>query len=100
MGENLPFVVTIVVTLLFSTYLLFDPSAGVSKFMQLTPMTWDFKFFILLLGIGYIVLAWTSEHYILPRLAKYLGILKTVLTRSPKQRKTYKLVLDQMRTSH
>lgn len=64
--------------------------------MQLTKMTWDFKMFILVLGIGYISVAWTSENYILPRLAKSLGALKTKISQKPKDRKKYKLVLEQM----
>lgn len=98
MSHNSPFVVTIVVALLFSSYMLFDPSDSLAKFMQLTKMSWDFRSFILALGVGYIALAWTSENFVLPRLAKYLGILKTSITRKPKQRKAYKLVLEQMRT--
>jgi len=98
MANNLPFVVTIVVTLLFSSYMLFDPSEWLAKFMQLTYMSWDFRLFILMLGIGYIALAWTSENYVLPRLAKYIGVLQTWVTRSPKQRKTYKLVIEEMRS--
>jgi cation-transporting P-type ATPase 13A2 len=93
-----PFVVTIVVALLFSSYMLFDPSESVAKFMQLTKMSWDFKSFILILGIGYIASAWASENYLLPRLAKYLGSLKTAIMRKPKQRKAYKIVLEKMRT--
>jgi cation-transporting ATPase 13A2 len=93
-----PFVVTIVVALLFSSYMLFDPSESVAKFMQLTKMSWDFRSFVLALGIGYIVLAWSSENYVLPRLAKYLGKLKTTVTRKPKRRKAYKIVLEEMRT--
>jgi cation-transporting ATPase 13A3/4/5 len=92
------FVVTIVVALLFSSYLLFDPSDSLAQFMQLTKMSWDFRTFILVLGVGYIALAWTSEKFMLPRLAKYLGMLKTAITSKPKQRKAYKLVLEQMRT--
>jgi cation-transporting P-type ATPase 13A2 len=93
-----PFVVTIVVALLFCSYMLFDPSESVATFMQLTKMSWDFRSFILVLGIGYIALAWTSENYLLPRLARYLGKLKIVVTRRPKQRKAYKIVLEEMRT--
>tara|TARA_R110002060_G_scaffold72788_2_gene81516 strand:- start:152 stop:442 length:291 start_codon:yes stop_codon:yes gene_type:complete len=92
-----PFVVTIVVALLFSSYLLFDPSAGVAKFMQLTKMDWDFKSFILILGIGYIAIAWTSENYVFPRLAKLLGTVKTFVSGKPKKRKAYKVVLEGMR---
>jgi cation-transporting ATPase 13A2 len=93
-----PFVVTIVAALLFSSYMLFDPSPGLVKFMQLTPMDWDFKSFILILGVGYIALAWMSENHLFPRLAKYLGMLNTKITGKPKQRKAYKLVLEQMRS--
>lgn len=93
----MPFVVTIVVALLVSSYLLFDPSAGVAKFMQLTKMDWDFKSFILILGIGYIALAWISENYVFPRLAKYLGALKIFVTGKPKKRKEYKVILEGMR---
>jgi cation-transporting ATPase 13A3/4/5 len=91
-----PFVVTIVVALLFSSYLLFDPSDWLAKFMQLTPMSWDFRVFILMLGIGYFAVAWTSEKYLFLRLAKYMGIAKISITQKPKQRKKYKLVQEEM----
>ncbi|KAF8859586.1 P-type ATPase-like protein [Acephala macrosclerotiorum] len=97
MAHNLPFVVTIVVALLFTAYMLFDPSESFAKFMQLTPMSWDFKSFILVLGVGYIALAWATENYVFPRLAKYLGMLKTRISRTPKKRKAYKLILEEMR---
>lgn len=77
--------------------MLFDPSESFAKFMQLTKMSWDFRSFLLVLGIGYIALAWTTENYVFPRLAKYLGVLKTAVTRTPKRRKAYKLVLEEMR---
>lgn len=93
----MPFVVTIVVAFLFCSYMLFDPSESVAKFMQLTKMSWDFKSFILVLGLGYIAIAWISENYLLPRLAKYLGKLKEAVTRRPKQRKAYKIALEELR---
>lgn len=78
--------------------MLVDPSKWLASFMQLTEMGGDFKTFILVLGVGYIALAWTAEHYIFPRLAKYIGALKICITRTPKERKLYKTVLEQMRT--
>ncbi|TAQ90389.1 hypothetical protein B7494_g1281 [Chlorociboria aeruginascens] len=99
MAHNLPFVVTIVVTFLFSSYMVFDPSKWLASFMQLTEMSWDFRSFILLLGASYFALAWAAENYLLPRLAKYLGFLKIFLTKMPKQRKAYKIIMEQMRTS-
>lgn len=83
--------------LLFTSYMLFDPSVSFAKFMQLTAMSWDFKSFILVLGVGYMALAWTTENYVFPRLAKYLGMLKTRISGTPKKRKAYKLILEEMR---
>jgi cation-transporting ATPase 13A2 len=60
-------------------------------------MKWDFKLFILVLGAGYISLAWISENFLFPRLAKLLGHLQTWVTRRPKERKIYKLVVEQMK---
>jgi cation-transporting P-type ATPase 13A2 len=87
-----------VVALLFSSYMLFDPSVGVSNFMELTFMTWDFKMFILALGVGYIAVAWTAENYLLPGLAKYLGQIKTSVTGKAKVRKQYKVIMAEMQT--
>jgi len=78
--------------------MLFDPSDWLVKFMQVTPMSRDFRVFILALGAGYIAIAWTAEQYMLPRLSKYIGMAKIAITQKPKQRKQYKLVLDEMRT--
>lgn len=76
--------------------MLVDPSKSVSDFMQLTPMQWDFKLFILALGVGYISLSWASENFLFPRLAKAIGVLQTWITKKPKERKKYKLVLEEM----
>lgn len=94
----MPFVVTIVVAVLFSSYMLIDPSDWLVKFMQLTALTWDFRAFILVLGIGYVVLAWISEKFILPRLAKLIGQTKEKFSKTPKQRKAYKVIQEEMRT--
>ncbi|RDL35105.1 Cation-transporting ATPase [Venustampulla echinocandica] len=98
MAHNLPFVVTIIVALLFSSYMLFEPPGWLSRFMQLTEMSWDFKVFLLVLGVGYFALAWISEHYILPRLARFLGTLNESITKKSKVRKQYKLILEEMQS--
>lgn len=92
-----PFVVTIVVTLLFSCYMLFDPAVWLASFMQLTDMALDFRIFILVLGCGYFCLAWAAEKYFLPRLAKLFGIAKERLGKMPKRRKVYKVIQEKMR---
>jgi hypothetical protein len=90
-----PFVVTIVATLLFSSYMLFDPADWLASFMQLTTLTWDFKVFIFVLGVGYFFLAWVFEQYIFPRVAKFVGIAKQKMGKK-KERKAYKLVQERM----
>jgi len=91
------FVVTIVVTLLFSCYMLFDPAVWLASFMQLTDMALNFRIFILVMGCGYFCLAWSAEKYFLPRLAKLFGITKERLGKMPKRRKVYKVIQEKMR---
>ncbi|SZF04185.1 unnamed protein product [Blumeria hordei] len=87
---NLPLMMVVVGTLMFSTYMLLYPSAALMRFMQLTKMSRDFQIFILCLGASYLIVAWLSESYLLPWLARLIG--KVVNRRSPKQRKIYKVV--------
>ncbi|MCJ1378786.1 hypothetical protein MMC17_001885 [Xylographa soralifera] len=98
MTQNLPFVVTIVVALLFSAYMLLDPGAGFAEFMQLTFLSTNFKIFILILATGGFICAWIGERHIFPQLAKAAG--KThdfIWPQRRKKRKEYKLLLDKMR---
>ena len=76
--------------------MLFDPADWLYRFMELTYMTWDFRVFILVLGIGYFFIAWVGEQYIFPRLAKYLGLLRQKMGKK-KERKQYKLIQERMR---
>lgn len=94
----MPFVVTIVVAVLFASYMLIDPSDWLAQLMQLTVMPWDFRAFILVLGIVYVVLAWLAEKYVLPRLAKLIGQTKERFSQTPKPRKAYKVIREEMRT--
>ncbi|KAL8962276.1 MAG: hypothetical protein Q9193_001298 [Seirophora villosa] len=73
MANNLPFVVTIVVALLFSLYMLFDPAAWLASFMQLTDMTAGFKVFILVLALGGFACAWIAEQRAFLWLARRMG---------------------------
>jgi cation-transporting P-type ATPase 13A2 len=95
--STVPFVVTIVATLLFSSYMLFDPAVWLASFMQLTSMALDFRIFILVLGCAYFCFAWFAEKYFLPRLAKDLGIAKERLGKMPKRRRAYKVIQEKMR---
>ncbi|KAF2811181.1 P-type ATPase-like protein [Mytilinidion resinicola] len=98
MGQNLPFVITMVVTLLVATYMLFDPAHWLYKLMDLTKMDMGFKVFILVLAAGGFAISYTAEKYLLPRLARGIGRF-TVWLRPQwrKKRKEYKVVLESMR---
>ncbi|KAI9837580.1 MAG: hypothetical protein M1819_007231 [Sarea resinae] len=98
MSNNVPFVVTIVVALLLTSYMVFDPAKWLFNFMQLTGMSIGFKFFIVVLGIGGLACSWISEKWIFPRLAKAFGRAKELLRPDRrKRRKRYKLLLEDMR---
>ncbi|KAF2199314.1 hypothetical protein GQ43DRAFT_482568 [Delitschia confertaspora ATCC 74209] len=91
MSQNLPFVVTMVVTLLATTYMLFDAAQWLFDLMELTPMSNSFKMFLLALGVGNFVIAYLSERFLFPALARWIGIAKVrVNPKWKKKRKTYK----------
>lgn len=77
--------------------MLFDPSQWLAKFMQLTEMDLDFRFFILSLGAVYFCFAWAGESVIFPALSREIGQAMRKVIKSPKQRKVYKLVREQLR---
>ena len=66
--------------------------------MQLTKTRWDFELFLLGLGVCYLGIALACEKFVFPRLARALGQLRQAMTKQPKQRKQYKVILESMRT--
>lgn len=99
LASNLPFVITIVIALLFSAYMLLDPAKWLVDFMQLTDMTVGFKVFILILAAGGFTCAWVAERRVFLWLARVIG--KThdlVLPHRRKRRKRYKTLQESMRT--
>ena len=93
-----PLVVTIVIALLFSSYMLFDPAEALTSFMQLTGMSAEFESFILALALGGFACAWIAERRVFPWLARVVG--RKHIIRWPghiKQRKRYKILLEKMR---
>lgn len=98
MRNNLPFVVTIVATSLFSAYMLFDPGAWLANLMQLTDMSVDFKVFVLVLALGGLACAWIAERRVFLWLARLLGELHdTLWPHRRKKQKEYKRLLQEMR---
>jgi cation-transporting ATPase 13A2 len=98
MTKNVPFVVTVVVTMLFSLYMLLDPTEWLQKFMDLTAMSQDYELKLLAMGLVGFVTAYYAERHVFPGLARYIGKLKRVVRPShQKKRKRYKEILEEMR---
>ncbi|PSN71127.1 P-type ATPase-like protein [Corynespora cassiicola Philippines] len=98
MSQNLPFVVTMLITLIITGYMLFDPAKWIVHLMELTYMDTSFKVFILALGLGNFALAYMSEKFVFPGLAKWIGVAKVKINpKWKKKRKAYKEILESMR---
>ncbi|OAT12298.1 ATPase [Blastomyces gilchristii SLH14081] len=96
MTSNVPFVVTIIVTLLFSTYMLFEPARWLFNFMQLTEMSNPFKIWIMGLALISFAIAWFGERQIFPRLARLVGRFHCWLRPDQaKQRRRFKILLEE-----
>ena len=97
MGTNLPFVVTLVVALMISTYMLLGPAKWLYDFMQLTPMDLDFKVFLVMLGIVGFGVSYGAEKMVFPRLATWIGRLRVKMSPgAKKKRKQYKIIAEGM----
>ncbi|KAK3325625.1 hypothetical protein B0H66DRAFT_616280 [Apodospora peruviana] len=96
-SKNWPFVATILVTLGVTVFMISGPPAEwLRQLMQLTWMSWGFKGYISGLGVLYLVSAWVGEHTVFPRLARVVGQLRERYTKSPKNRKEYKVIRERM----
>lgn len=91
-----PFVATVTIVLLITTYMTSGPARWFQYLMQLTYMASDFKLFIMAMGVVYLGLAWVGENYIFHRLARLIGHAKQAITKKNKTRKQYKVILEQM----
>ncbi|KAF2868504.1 hypothetical protein BDV95DRAFT_579980 [Massariosphaeria phaeospora] len=98
MAQNLPFVVTMMATLVVTLYMLFDPARWITSLMELTYMDTRFKLFVLALGMANFAVAYAAEKFVLPALAKWIGVAKVRLNpRWRKKRKAYKEIEESMR---
>lgn len=94
--KNWPFLTTITVTLLITLYLVLGPASWLDRGMQLTKISWDFKLFLITLGLIYLGVAWTGEHHVFQRLARVIGKLRQAATGRRKTRKQYKVIREEM----
>lgn len=97
MAHNMPFVVTMLVALAISSYMLFDPAPWLAKLMELTWMSIKFRVFVLVLGVGYFACSYLAERQLFPRMAKWIGRFNQRVRGREKKRKEYKVVLEDMR---
>jgi cation-transporting ATPase 13A3/4/5 len=97
MRHNLPFVITMGLALAISSYMLFDPAPWLYNLIQLTWTSPIFKIFILVLALGGFVCMYIAERAIFPRVAKWIGKLRTRWKGTQKKRKEYKLILEDLR---
>lgn len=98
LNETVPFVITIVATVLFSMYLLLDPAEGLAEFMQLTYLSLDFKGFMLFIAAVGFACAYVAERRGFPWLAKAVGkVHDWAWPHRRKKRKEYKLLSERMR---
>lgn len=97
MAQNLPFVITMMLALLLSTYMLFDPADWLYDLMGFTDMSPRFEVFLLVLAVGGFALSYICELYVFVGLAKGIGKLKDrVLPSLRKVRKQYKVIGEEM----
>lgn len=97
MAHNLPFVVTMLVALGLSSYMLFDPAPWLMEWMELTWMSSKFRVFVLVLAIGSFACSYLAERQLFPRLAKWIGKARTKWRGRQKKTKEYKIIKEGMR---
>ncbi|KAJ6784857.1 hypothetical protein PWT90_00877 [Aphanocladium album] len=97
--QNWPFIVTVLMSLGITLFMVIGSSEWLNKLMELTKMSWNYKLFLVGLGCLYLGVAWTFEKYAAAPLAKFMGQAKISATRKQKQRKQYKEIRDKLHTS-
>lgn len=78
--------------------MLSETSDIVMTVMQLTPISWSFEFFLVVLAICSFAASWVAENYVFPALARIIGrAITLVLPKKEKNRRQYKVLLERMR---
>jgi cation-transporting ATPase 13A3/4/5 len=74
-----------------------DPARWLKKLMQLSHMSWDYKLFLVLLGLVFFAMAWIYEKFLSLRLARLIGTANEWCTGRAKRRKQYKVIQETMK---
>lgn len=98
MYKNTLFMATILLATVLTVYLTLIPARSVAKLLQLTYIPWSFKAVILGLAASDIFLSWIGETFVFVHVVRAIsGLKKKVLGGTGKQRKTFKIVSEEMR---
>lgn len=85
---------TVAVSLLVTLYMILHPAHWLKDTMELTHMDFDYRVFLIGLGLFYLGAAWAFHKYISAAMAKVLGRLMLAVTKGKKQRKEYKTIRE------
>lgn len=95
MTQNAPFLVTILAATCASAYLTFGPPDWLANAMDLTETSVSFRFVIIAAGLVYLCLAKVGESWGFVALARAVGWARSTFFGYKKDRKKYKLLLEE-----
>ncbi|OAA45189.1 ATPase type 13A2 [Beauveria brongniartii RCEF 3172] len=97
-ANNWPFIATVLLTLTITLFMIAGSSIWLNKLMELTKMPWEYRLFLVSLGLLYLGVAWVFERHAAIPLSRFFGKIKIAATGHRKQGKQYKQIRDGLRT--
>ncbi|KAI5790094.1 hypothetical protein EDC01DRAFT_616492 [Geopyxis carbonaria] len=97
-SSNIPFMLTTLLAISITTWMLFYCPTWLYDLMQLTNLSTTFMASLTGMSLIYFIAAYLGENYLFPRLANLIGLInKRLLRNETKKRKPYKLIQEKMR---
>ncbi|KAM3513218.1 hypothetical protein MY11210_003160 [Beauveria gryllotalpidicola] len=97
-ANNWPFITTILLTLAITLFMISGSSKWLNELMELTKMPWEYRLFLVGLGLLYLGVGWVFERHAATSLSRFFGKIKIAATGNQKQGKQYKKIRDGLRT--
>ncbi|KAM3548455.1 hypothetical protein ARSEF4850_009404 [Beauveria asiatica] len=97
-ANNWPFIATVFLTLTITLFMVAGSSRWLNKLMELTKMPWEYRLFLVSLGLLYLGVGWVFERHAAIPLSRVFGKIKIAATGHRKQGKQYKQIRDGLRT--
>ncbi|KAM3482655.1 hypothetical protein MY5147_000001 [Beauveria neobassiana] len=97
-ANNWPFIATVLLTLAITLFMIAGSSTWLNKLMELTKMSWEYRLFLVGLGLLYLGVAWVFERHAATPLSRFFGKIKIAATGHRKQGKQYKEIREGLRT--